>query len=350
VNVLPWVWIVTVVALAAVIAADLLISSRKPQVPSVREASTWMAVYVGLAVAFAAGLFVIEGGQVAGEFVAGYLTEYSLSVDNLFVFVIILTSFSVPRAYQQRALLFGIVLALLMRGIFIALGAAAISRFEFTFYVFGAFLVYTGVQLARKHGEEPDLDKNPILRFVERAIPTTREYDGTKTFTTVAGRRVATPMLIVLVAIGTTDLLFALDSIPAIFGLTTEPYLVFTANAFALMGLRQLYFLLDGLLERLVYLSYGLAFILCFIGIKLVLEAANDTWGVVPHISIAMSLGVIAGTLATTVVASLIKVRRDPSAVQRHEVIGHTPGDELVHLGSESDRPTDEPAPDRGDS
>jgi tellurite resistance protein TerC len=338
VDVTPWVWILTVVALVGLIVADLLISSRNAHVPSVREAGAWAGFYVGLAVLFAVGLFIVTGGQYAGEFIAGYLTEYSLSIDNLFVFVIILSSFAVPREYQQRVLLFGIALALVMRGVFIALGAAAISRFSFTFYLFGAFLIYTAIQLARSHGEEPDLEKNPILRFVERVVPTTREYDGTKTFTKVNGRRVATPMFIVFVAIGTTDLLFALDSIPAIFGLTTEPYLVFTANAFALLGLRQLYFLLDGLLDRLIYLSYGLAFILGFIGIKLILEAAHDTWPAVPHISIVLSLGVIVTTLVVTTVLSLLKVRGDPAGSHRVEVLGHTPGDELAHPRSNSDR------------
>ena len=332
------VWAITVAVLVGVIVFDLLVVTRKPHEPSLREAGVWSASYVVLALVFAGGLWAVEGGQMAAEFTAGYLTEKSLSVDNLFVFVVILTAFAVPRIYQQRVLLYGIVLALVMRTIFIALGAAAIARFAWTFYVFGAFLVYTGVQLARKHGEEPDLDKNPILRWVERGVPTTREYHGTKTFIRQDGKRVATPMFIVLVAIGVTDLLFALDSIPAIFGLTQEPYLVFTANAFALMGLRQLFFLLDGLLDRLVYLSYGLAFILVFIGVKLVLIAAHDTWPAVPHIPTLLSLGVIILTLAITVVASLIQVRRDPSAVNRHETIRHTEGDELGSLGERAAR------------
>ena len=328
-------WAVTVVVLVGVVVFDLLVVTRKPHEPSLREAGAWSAFYVILALLFAAGIWVVEGGRFAAEFTAGYLTEKSLSVDNLFVFVVILTAFAVPRIYQQRVLLYGIVLALIMRAIFIALGAAAINQFAWTFYVFGAFLVYTGVQLARKHGEEPDLDKNPVLRWVERAVPTTRDYHGTKTFVRVGGQRLATPMFIVLVAIGLTDLLFALDSIPAIFGLTQEPYLVFTANAFALMGLRQLYFLLDGLLDRLVYLSYGLAFILTFIGVKLVLIAAHETWPAVPHIPTLVSLGVIILTLAVTVAASILKVRRDPSAITRVDVVGHRPGDGLARLEEE---------------
>jgi tellurite resistance protein TerC len=340
------VWAITVAVLICVIVFDLLVVTRKPHEPSLREAGAWSAFYVALALVFAGGLWVVEGGQMAAEFTAGYLTEKSLSVDNLFVFVVILTAFAVPRIYQQRVLLYGIVLALVMRTIFIALGAAAIARLSWTFYVFGAFLVYTGVQLGRKHGEEPDLDKNPILRWVERVVPTTREYHGTKTFIRQNGRRLATPMFIVLVAIGLTDLLFALDSIPAIFGLTQEPYLVFTANAFALMGLRQLFFLLDGLLDRLVYLSYGLAFILVFIGVKLLLIPAHETWPAVPHIPTLLSLGVIILTLAITVVASLIKVRRDPSAINRHEVIRHTEGDELDAVGERADRRHSREEPD----
>ena len=337
-NVSFTVWAVTVAVLVGVVVFDLLVVTRKPHEPSLREAGAWSAFYVVLALLFAAGVWAVEGGQFAAEFTAGYLTEKSLSVDNLFVFVVILTAFAVPRIYQQRVLLYGIVLALVMRTIFIALGAAAIKQFAWTFYVFGAFLVYTGIQLARKHGEEPDLDKNPILRWVEHAVPTTREYHGTKTFVRIGGQRLATPMFIVLVAIGLTDLLFALDSIPAIFGLTQEPYLVFTANAFALMGLRQLFFLLDGLLDRLVYLSYGLAFILVFIGVKLVLIAAHDAWPAVPHIPTLLSLGVILLTLAVTVLASIVKVRRDPSAINRREVVGHHVGDELPRL--EQDRST----------
>jgi len=261
-------------------------------------------------------------------FLGGYITEKALSVDNLFVFVIIMSAFAVPPAYQHRVLMFGIILALILRGLFIAAGAAAISRFSEVFYLFGAFLIYTAVQLARHKGEQPDLEKNKVIRFAERRLSATREYDGPKLRTTVSGKRVFTPMAIVLVAIGTTDVLFALDSIPAIFGITQEAYLVFTANAFALMGLRQLYFLVNDLLARLVYLSIGLAVILGFIGIKLILHALHENgidlafvgegvWALLPEIGIGTSLVVIGITLTVTTVASLVKVRRDPDAVRK---------------------------------
>jgi tellurite resistance protein TerC len=315
-------WIVTIAVLVALITFDLLIVARRPHEVSMGEAARWIVFYIGLAVLFGVGIWVVSGGQYAGEFFAGWLTEYSLSVDNLFVFVIIMTRFAVPRVYQQTVLLIGIVMALVMRGIFIALGAAAISAFSWVFYIFGAFLIYTAIKLAR-HGEENESDyhENAVLRWSKRVLPTTTEYHGTKLVTKIDGKRMVTPMLIVMIAIGTTDLLFALDSIPAIFGLTKEPYIVFTANAFALMGLRQLYFLIGGLLQRLVYLSIGLAVILGFIGVKLIMEALHDNSlpfinggepiEAVPHIPIWVSLGVIVVTLAVTTVASLAKTRRD---------------------------------------
>jgi tellurite resistance protein TerC len=321
------VWALTVAILIGVIALDLFISDRKPHVPSLREATVWSLIYIGAALVFAAGLFFVVGGQTTAEFLGGYITEKALSVDNLFVFVIIMAAFAVPPAFQHRVLMFGIILALILRGLFIAAGAAAISRFSEVFYLFGAFLIYTAVQLARHEGVEPDLEKNPIILFAERRLATTREYDGPKLRTRVDGKRLFTPMAIVLVAIGTTDLLFALDSIPAIFGITQEPYLVFTANAFALMGLRQLYFLVNGLLDRLVYLSIGLAVILGFIGVKLILHALHENgvdlghlgegaWSLLPEIGIGTSLTFIGITLVVTTIASLVKVRRDPSAVK----------------------------------
>jgi tellurite resistance protein TerC len=319
------VWLGTVGVLVAVIALDLIISDRKPHVPTLREATAWSLVYIGAALVFALGLYAFVGGQTTAEFLGGYVTEKALSVDNLFVFVIIMAAFAVPPEFQHRVLMFGIILALILRGIFIALGAAAISRFSEVFYVFGAFLIYTAVQLARHRGEQPDLEKNKVIQFAERRLSTTRDYDGPKLRTVVGGRRMLTPMVIVLVAIGTTDVLFALDSIPAIFGITQEPYLVFTANAFALLGLRQLYFLVNGLLDRIVYLSIGLAMILGFIGIKLFLHALHENgidfghigegpWTVLPEIGIGTSLVFIGLTLLVTTVASLVKVRRDPSA------------------------------------
>jgi tellurite resistance protein TerC len=325
-NVPFWVWAATIAILIGVIALDLFIS-RKPHVPSLREATVWSLVYIGAAVVFGIGLVFVANGQVSAEFFGGYVTEKALSVDNLFVFVIIMSAFAVPPEYQHRVLMFGIILALMLRGLFIAAGAAAIERFSEVFYLFGAFLIYTAVKLARHRGEQPDLEKNGVIRFAERRLSTTREYDGPKLRTTVAGRRVFTPMVIVLVAIGTTDVLFALDSIPAIFGITQEAYLVFTANAFALMGLRQLYFLVNGLLDRLVYLSIGLSVVLGFIGIKLILHALHENgidlgfvgegaWSLLPEIGIGTSLVFIGVTLAVTTVASLAKVRRDPDAVK----------------------------------
>jgi tellurite resistance protein TerC len=321
-NVSAWVWVATLVALVAVLAVDLLIIGRRPHEPSMKEAGGWVAFYVGLAVIFGIGVWLVAGGQAAGEFYTGWLTEYSLSVDNLFVFVIIMARFAVPRHLQQKVLLIGIVLALVMRGIFIAAGAALITQFSWVFYIFGAFLVYTAITLVKGEDEDEEFKENILIRWAKRALPLSSEFgDGRFSVVTEAGKRLFTPMLIVMIAIGTTDLIFALDSIPAIFGITKEPYLVFTANVFALMGLRQLFFLLGGLLERLVYLNIGLAVVLAFIGVKLVLEALHTNslsfinggegfhWA--PEIPIWLSLLVILGTLAVATVASLMKTSRD---------------------------------------
>ncbi|MEX2291154.1 MAG: TerC family protein [Mycobacteriales bacterium] len=320
-HVETWVWFATIGALVGLLLIDLAIAARKgPHVVSIREATRWVAFYVSLAVLFGIGLGLVSGQQYGAEFFAGYLTEYSLSVDNLFVFVIIMSSFAVPAVHQHKVLLFGIVLALVLRGIFIAIGAAAIERFVATFFVFGAFLIFTAIKLARSGGEEEHGETNGFVRLMERVLPTTKEYDGANVVTRVDGKRVVTPMLLVMIAIGSTDILFALDSIPAIFGLTQEAYIVFTANAFALMGLRQLYFLLDGLLDRLVYLSKGLSVILGFIGVKLILHAAHEySWGKdwAPDIGTFTSLGVIVSVLAVTVVASLLKTRNDSTAARR---------------------------------
>jgi tellurite resistance protein TerC len=315
-------WLVTIAVLLAVITADLVIIGRRPHEPSMREATGWVLLYISLAVVFGIGVGLTSGSRYAGEFFAGWLTEYSLSIDNLFVFVIIMSRFAVPRQYQQTVLLVGIILALIFRGLFIAAGAAAIARFSWIFYLFGAFLIWTAVGLAR-HGEEDESDyrENVLVRTVRRVLPTTREYHGVKLVVRLDGKRFVTPMLVVMVAIGTTDVLFALDSIPAIYGLTKEPYLVFAANAFALMGLRQLYFLIGGLLTRLVYLSFGLAVVLGFIGVKLILEALHtnelpfinggDPVGWAPEVPIWLSLTMIFGTILVTTVASLLKTRRD---------------------------------------
>ncbi|MCT2588063.1 TerC family protein [Actinophytocola gossypii] len=311
-NVPLWLWLVTIIGLTAVICFDFYLISRNPRDPSLKECTVWIGCYVGLAILFGLGILVFEGAQFGGEFFAGWITEYSLSVDNLFVFVIIMSSFAVPRQYRQKVLSIGIVLALLMRGLFIMVGYEAITRFDWLFYVFGAFLVYTAWKLMTHSDDEEEFKENAMLRVAKRFLPATDSYDGARVTTKVDGRRMVTPMLIVMVAIGTTDLLFALDSIPAIFGLTKEPYLVFTANAFALMGLRQLFFLIGGLLDKLVYLSYGLSVVLGFIGVKLVMEALHHdgvSWA--PEIPIMVSLGVIVGTLAITTIASLLKVRHD---------------------------------------
>jgi TerC family integral membrane protein len=324
-HVTGFAWAITLVGLLAVLAIDLFIIGRRPHEPSMREASLWVAVYVAAAVAFGFVIYGVYGGRYSGEFFAGWLTEYSLSVDNLFVFMIIMARFAVPRIYQQRVLLIGIVLALVMRGAFIAAGAAIIDRFIWVFYIFGAFLIYTAVKLARNRSENPgDFAENVLIRWSRKILPLSDRFDGANVTTRVRGRRVFTPMLIVMITIGTTDLLFALDSIPAIFGLTKEAYIVFTANVFALMGLRQLYFLLDGLLNRLVYLSVGLAAVLGFIGVKLILEAMHgndlpfvnggDGIGWAPEIPIWLSLVVIVVILAIATIASLVKSSRDAPA------------------------------------
>ena len=311
-DVPAWIWAVTIAALLAVLAIDLFLVDHHPHEVTVAESARWVVFYVLLAVGFGVGLGLASGGGHAKEFFAGYITEYSLSVDNLFVFVVIMGAFKVPRIHQHKVLLFGILTALVLRGVFIAAGAAVIARFEWVFYIFGAFLVLTAVRLAREGDHEGEEYKdNAVLRVMRRILPMTDDYHGARTMVKLRGRRYVTPMLVVMLAIGTTDILFALDSIPAIFGLTKEPYIVFTANVFALMGLRQLYFLIGGLITRLVYLSKGLAVILAFIGVKLIFEALAGSgvhWA--PHIGIELSLSVIVGVLALTTIASLLRDRR----------------------------------------
>ena len=255
--------VASLVAVVGILLADLIIVRRRPHVPSTRESVTWVLVYVGLAVAFAGMLWWLGGAQPPGEFLAGWVTEYSLSVDNLFVFMLIMGAFAVPKEQQQRVLMVGIILALVLRGAFILTGAAVIEHFSWVFYLFGAFLVYTAVTLLRSGSAQDDeYEENAVVRFARRVLPISREYDGANVRTVVDGKRMFTPLLVVFVAIGTTDVLFAFDSIPAIFGLTHDPFIVFTANVFALMGLRQLYFLIGGLLQRLAYLPVGLAAVL----------------------------------------------------------------------------------------
>ena len=323
----------SLVVLTLILVADLLIVYKRPHVPSMREAGLWVAFYVGLALIFALLMLVLGDAEHAGQFLAGWLTEYSLSIDNLFVFVIIMARFSVPRKYQQEVLMVGIIIALLLRGIFILLGAQLIESYSWIFYIFGAFLFYTAVKQALSSEEETEDKENAVIRLLRRRIRISSEFDGSKVRTQIDGKKVFTPMLIVFIAIGTTDLIFALDSIPAIFGITQSPFIVFTANIFALMGLRQLYFLLGGLLERLEYLKYGIAVILGFIGVKLVLHAMHENelpfinggehilWA--PEIGTWTSLGVIIGSMAVATVASLIKARHD---AKKH---GHTLAEEI---------------------
>jgi tellurite resistance protein TerC len=321
-----WGWIVTIAFVVGLVVFDFYAHIRTPHEPTLREAAIWSTIYIAIAVVFGFGIMAVWSVDYGLEYFAGFLTEKSLSVDNLFVFLIIMSSFAVPRIYQQKVLMVGIVVALVMRGIFIALGAAIISNFSWVFYIFGAFLVYTAWKLmGSHHDEDEEYEENAFIRFVRRLVPTTQTYVGDRVITRVDARLMITPMAIVMLAIGSTDLLFAFDSIPAIFGLTQEPFIVFTANAFALLGLRQLYFLLGGMLSRLVYLSQGLAFILAFIGVKLLLHALHENEvpfingghhvTAAPEIPTLVSLGVIVLTLIVTAGLSLLKTRREQRLV-----------------------------------
>lgn len=308
-------WALIIGIILALLALDLLTFSRKPHEVSTMEAGWWSVFYIAVAIAFGVWVWWDFGSVFGTEYFAAYLVEKSLSVDNVFVFAIILTQFLVPKEYQQRVLLVGVILALIFRAIFIAIGAAALAYFAFTFIIFGAILIWTGIGLMRHWNEDPDPSDNFMVRQVRKRLPYTDEYHGTKLFVRVDGKRLVTPMFIVMIAIASTDLLFALDSIPATFGVTQEPFLVFAANAFALLGLRALYFLVKGLLDKLVYLSLGLSFILVFIGVKLILLFVYETWSLPVKIETTTSLMVIAGILVVTLVASLIKSRMDPTAV-----------------------------------
>jgi tellurite resistance protein TerC len=314
-----WFEITTFVALTVLLVGDLALVARRPHEPSVKEATLWVSFYVALALLFGGVMLAVTDAEQATEFYAGWLTEYSLSVDNLFVFVIIMARFKVPRKLQQEVLMVGIIIALVLRGLFILAGAAVIERFVWVFYLFGVFLVWTAINLVRHRDEDEDYEENALIRRMRKVLPMTADFSGNKIRVTSGGKRLWTPMIVVFLALGTTDLLFALDSIPAIFGLTREPFIVFTANVFALMGLRQLYFLLGGLLKRLVYLSIGLAVILAFIGVKLILEAVHENQlpfaghreplESVPAIPTWLSLLVILAVLAVATVASLLKTR-----------------------------------------
>jgi tellurite resistance protein TerC len=307
-------WALVVGAILALIVVDLLTVSRKPHDVMFKEAAIWSIFYIGVAIAFGVWVWQTAGSQFGTEYFAAYLVEKSLSVDNLFVFIIILAQFAVPSIYHQRVLMFGVILALVLRAIFIAVGAAALAAFSFTFVIFGAILIWTGVGLFKHWDEDPSPEDNKLVKAVRKRIAMTDEYDGSKIFTRVNGKRIATPMFLVMIAIASTDLLFALDSIPATFGVTQEPFLVFAANAFALLGLRALYFLLKGLLDKLVYLSLGLSIILMFIGVKLIMTYVHEIWYEVPKIPTLVSLAVIALILIVSTVASLIKVKKDPTA------------------------------------
>jgi TerC family integral membrane protein len=310
----PLVWIITVVGLLAIIALDLTVIARRSRTVSIKDATRWVLFYVALAGLFAAALFIFNPGPSGSEFVAGYITEYSLSIDNLFVFMIIMTKFAVPALAQDKVLYIGIVLSLLLRAVFIFAGAAAIAAASWVFYILGAFLIYTAVRLAMEgENDEDDFKENAALRLLRRILPLSKDFDGARLATRVDGKRMLTPLVIVIAAIGMANVVFALDSIPAIFGLTTDAYVIFTANALALMGLRQLYFLIGGLLERIIYLNVGLAVILGFIGVKLLIEALHgshiDDIGAfhLPEIGTVTSLLFIVATLTITTVVSLIK-------------------------------------------
>ncbi|WP_431802005.1 TerC family protein [Microbacterium sp. bgisy203] len=323
-NITPLVWIITIIVTILFFVYEFFAHVRKPHEPTIGESARWSAFYIGLALLFGVGIGMVSGWTYGGEYFAGYLTEKALSIDNLFVFLIIMTSFAVPKIYQQKVLMIGIIIALVLRGIFIAAGAALISNFSGVFYIFGALLLFLAYRQAFAHGDSNPVD-GKFMRLVRRVLPVSDEYDGDRLTVVKNGRRYVTPMLLVIIAIGFVDLVFAVDSIPAIYGLTNEPYIVFTANAFALMGLRQLYFLIGGLLERLVYLAQGLAVILAFIGVKLVLHAMHVNelpfinggepmlWA--PEIPIWFSLLFIGVTIAVATVASLVKTRGDRAKV-----------------------------------
>lgn len=318
--------------LVVILIADLLLVVWRPHVPSMRESALWVTAYAVLAVIFGGLIFVVGDAQLATEFYAGWLTEYSLSIDNLFVFVIIMARFAVPPKMQQEVLMIGVIMALVLRAIFILLGAALIASFSWIFYIFGAFLIYTAIHQAVRSGQQEEETENKLIGWLRKRISITETYNGIKLRTTVTvkeggksvTKRMLTPMLLVLVSLAVTDVIFAFDSIPAIFGITTSPFIVFVANVFALMGLRQLYFLLGGLIKKLHYLTYGIAVILAFIGVKLVLHALHDNTlpfinggqhlDGIPEISTEVSLIVIVAAIAVSALASVGKMRRDDRA------------------------------------
>ena len=317
-DITPLVWIITIAVTIAFFVYEFFAHVRTPHEPTIAESARWSAFYIGLALLFGVGIGLVSGWDFGGEYFAGYLTEKALSVDNIFVFLLVMTAFAVPREYQQKVLLIGIVIALVMRGGFIAIGAALIENLSWIFYVFGALLLFLAWRQAFSD-HEADPANSRAMRLLKRRLPVTDKYHGDRLTVEVDGKRFVTPMLLTIVAIGVVDLIFAVDSIPAIYGLTEQPYIVFVANAFALMGLRQLYFLIGGLLERLVYLAQGLAVILAFIGVKLILHALHENslffvnggepLPQVPEIPTMWSLVFIGATIAVATVASLIRTR-----------------------------------------
>jgi TerC family integral membrane protein len=309
----PMLWAVSIAAVLALLVLDFALT-RRPHEVSMREAVGWSAFYIALPLAFAGYVWQQFGSERGVEYLTGYLVEKSLSVDNLFVFMLLLGAFAVPRALQQRVLLYGIVGALVLRGVFIALGAAALSRFDAAFLVFGLILVATAVKILRdaRSGADHEVNVESLrsVRVLRRFMPVTKEYDGPRLLGRVDGRRAVTPFALVVVAVLATDIVFAVDSVPAVYGITSDPYLVFVTNAFALLGLRALYFVLEGALSKLVHLGYGLAAILAFIGAKLTLHWAHLRWESVPEIPTLLSLAVIVGVLAVTTATSLAASRR----------------------------------------
>ncbi|MGW0435725.1 TerC family protein [Micromonospora sp. NPDC003197] len=319
-------WVVTIGVILALLALDLFVGAFRPHVVKFREAAAWSVFYIAVAVVFGLVFASIVGWEFGTEYFAGYVVEKSLSVDNLFVFVIIMSTFAVPQEHQHKVLTFGIIAALILRVIFIALGATLLTYFSFMFLIFGLLLIWTAIQMFRHRNEDPDIETNLLVRTTRRLLPVTDEYVDGKMTTRIDGRRMFTPLFVVLIAIGGTDILFALDSIPAVFGVTDQAYIVFVANAFALLGLRALFFLVTGLLDRLVYLSAGLSAILLFIGVKLILHWAHvDLDPSVPEIPTPISLIVIIGILIIATVASLIKTRRDPNARAHAGVVAGKP-------------------------
>ena len=318
-----WFQTISTGVLVAILLADLLLAVKRPHIPSTKESTAWVGFYAGLALVFAAVLWALFGHLRATEFIAGWLTEYSLSIDNLFVFVLIMSRFAVPKMYQQQVLMVGIIMALVLRGLFILAGAALIEQFSWIFYIFGAFLLYTAYHQAFRTHEDEDQTESKLIRILRKRIHVSDDFDGAKLTTVVNGRKAFTPMLVVFAAIAMTDVMFAFDSIPAIFGITTDPFIVFTANLFALMGLRQLYFLLGGLLDRLEYLKYGIAFILAFIGFKLITHAMHVNelpfinggqhieWA--PNIDSITSLVVIVVAIAVSAAVSVIAASQENS-------------------------------------